>query len=358
MPRHLEALRLLARIARRTGRAREAQNFYARLVEADPGRDEVHLDLAEAAREGGDLERAEQELRAFLSKHPEDVAARFQLGELHQQRGRFKHAAEIFKGVLEKDPRHAAAHRSLARSYRKLGEPEKAIEVLERAMAVEGSREEAAGLDSLRDTLDLYEDTVAEYAPSHRQEWDSNLRRLASTPHGPAAETEEKRAEVEEIGFGEAVRLPEDEVPIIQIGGKEPVLSIREEEERLELSAVEEPPPAPSVDLRDETAPSLMNLLEGQKLYEENPSWKDFQLPPGMAVPPPSARASMAGRPPFGMPYSGMTGTSPSVMAGGQPAAGAPPAGIPGTPYPGVAGAGRGRVRRLRIRRLRMRRPL
>jgi len=49
VPRHLEALRLLARVARKTGRAPgRPKKYYARLVEADPGRDEVHLDLAEA----------------------------------------------------------------------------------------------------------------------------------------------------------------------------------------------------------------------------------------------------------------------------------------------------------------------
>ena len=289
-------------------------------MEADPQRDEVHLDMAEAAREGGDFEKAEAELRAFLAKHPEDLAARFQLGELHQQRGRFKHAAEIFKNVLEKDPRHAAAHRSLARSYRKLGEPEKAIEALEQAMAVEGSREEAAGLDSLRDTLDLYEDTVAEYAPAHRQEWDSNLRRLAATAAGPSPESEEERAEAEEISPAETRRLAEDEVPIIQIGGQEPVLSIREEEERLVLSEQEEPPPGPSVDLRDETPPSLMNLLEGQKLYEENPNWRDYQPPPlsgfagGQESPGGFGGGGGAGR------AGGPAGTARGAEAGGQPA--------------------------------------
>jgi tetratricopeptide (TPR) repeat protein len=142
------------------------------------------LQAAKARTEALELNRAgryddaRRVLEALLQRDPSDEDARLQLGELHLAQGRHRHAAEIFKAVLEQDPRHAQAHEYLARAYRKLGEPEKAIAVLEQAMAVEGARNGAAGLDRLRDTLDQYEDAVAEYSPGHREEWNSNLRRL------------------------------------------------------------------------------------------------------------------------------------------------------------------------------------
>jgi hypothetical protein len=189
----------------------------------------VHLDPRGPPARAGTLDGAEQELRAFLVRHPEDLTARFQLGELHQQRGRFKHAAEIFKGVLEKDPRHAEAHRSLARSYRKLGEPEKAIAVLEQAMAVEGSRAEAAGLDSLRDTLDLYEDTVAEYAPEPPPGMGLQLAPPGRSSGGPRRRRRKSgsRGGVRFGGGRAAGPAAGGRGADHQIGGQEPVLRSR-----------------------------------------------------------------------------------------------------------------------------------
>ena len=45
------------------------------------------------------------------------------------------------------------------------------------------------------------------------------------------------------------------------------------------------------VEIQDETPESLMTLLDNQKLYNENPNWKDFQLPPMFQERPPQSPA-------------------------------------------------------------------
>jgi hypothetical protein len=74
-----------------------------------------------------------------------------------------------------------------------------------------------------------------------------------------------------------------DAVPIIKFGGQEPVIRIVEEEQTIDLDEMEESLEPASVEIEDQTPESLMSLLDNQKLYDENPNWKDFQLPPGFA---------------------------------------------------------------------------
>ena len=105
----------------------------------------------------------------------------------------------------------------------------------------------------------------------------------------------------------ELEQVDEDEVPIIDIGGMEPVFAVPEESEDLKLGETEEE--APDVPIDDERPPDLVNLLHDQELYEENPAWKPFQplssgqgepqkpaQPPARPTRSPSPRRRLPGR--------------------------------------------------------------
>ncbi|GAG95510.1 unnamed protein product, partial [marine sediment metagenome] len=85
----------------------------------------------------------------------------------------------------------------------------------------------------------------------------------------------------------------------------EPALSIEEEEEYLTLDEIEEPLEEPereperereTIEIRDESPPSLMNLLDAQALYEENPDWKSFQMPPSFKEGAPASKPAETGQ--------------------------------------------------------------
>jgi len=74
--------------------------------------------------------------------------------------------------------------------------------------------------------------------------------------------------------------LEEEAVPIINVGGMEPVFAVRETDEELQLEEVDESLPEESVSIEDERPPNLVNLLKDQELYEENPALQMFEPQP------------------------------------------------------------------------------
>ncbi len=257
-PWNAEALRAMGNACRRLGMDRRAEEYYRRLTELDPGGREHHLDLALIARDQEDFARAEEEAR------PDDEKARLLLGQIYDQQGHRRHAAQLFRELLEANPGNLEAHRALARLHREAGEPEKALPLLEKVMALEGA--EAGDLDGLRGTLELYEETVSDFPGERRLSWDRSLQALKDLALDTAHQAE---AELD-LPLPEEPPAPEeDAVPIIQIGSREPVLDVEEEEEEVRLEEGGEDWPEEEVEIRDERAPSLLNLLKDEELYPE-----------------------------------------------------------------------------------------
>jgi hypothetical protein len=113
----------------------------------------------------------------------------------------------------------------------------------------------------------------------------------------------------------ELEQVDEDEVPIIEIGGKEPLFAIPEESEDLKLGETEEE--APDIPIDDERPPDLVNLLHDQELYEENPAWKPFQpLSSGQGEPQKGAQPAGAAHP---FPFAPAPPPGPFIPAASPP---------------------------------------
>jgi hypothetical protein len=184
----------------------------------------------------------------------------------------------------------------LATVYRKMGDPEGALETLEKVMTLEGTRADSADLDKLRTTLDAYEETISEFASPLRAELNGNIERLKNLGRKEVQkEDEEGEYTFETLPESEQIAKQLDAVPIIKFGGQEPIMRVEEEEQTINLDEMEESLEPASVEIEDQSPQSLMSLLDNQKLYDENPAWKDFQLPSGFSDQPP--RPARPGRP-------------------------------------------------------------
>ncbi|UCF99860.1 MAG: tetratricopeptide repeat protein [Spirochaetaceae bacterium] len=286
-PNHGPSLRTLAKVYQRSGNDQQAEQLYRRLLEVEPENKEFHLDIAEVAKEKGDMQTAERELRTYLDSVPEDSKARLLLGELYLQQNRYKHASQVFKDILADHPDHVEAHELLAATYRKMGNPTGALETLEKVMTLEGTRADSADLDKLRITLDTYEDTISEFASPLRAELNENIEKLKNLRRKVTAEEDQEPAlDYESLAKQEQSMKQLDAVPIIHFGGQEPAIKIEEEVEAIDLDEMEETLEPSRIEIEDRTPESLMSLLDNQKLYNENPAWKDFQLPPSFTERP------------------------------------------------------------------------
>jgi tetratricopeptide (TPR) repeat protein len=250
------------------GKVSQAEECYHKLSEVCPDNMEHRFDLAVLAKERKDYQQAEQEIKGYLDKDPQNEQARLLLGEIYFEKSLMKHAAQVFQDILDENPESIEAHYYLSRIYRREGEVEKAMASLEQVMTLQGSGEKGGDLDKFRDTLELYEEAIAQYKPQVKEEWRRSLKNLKGYSFD-TGKKEEEELEFDSLILNAAGQLEEDAVPIINIGNSEPVLAIEEEEEILKLDDTEEDweEDESAVDLEDNRPPSLINLLSDQDLY-------------------------------------------------------------------------------------------
>jgi len=146
---------------------------------------------------------------------------------------------------LEKDfPEDQDVLTALIRAHNGLGGQEAAIRYADRLVNIQGSGGSQVDLDNLHATLQMYEQVVDDYSQDYEDVWQRNLSALASLANRPLEEMQEQ--EEESLLFGELPDLEEDTVPIIGVGGIDPVVAVQEDEESIILEEMEEemePPP-------------------------------------------------------------------------------------------------------------------
>jgi tetratricopeptide (TPR) repeat protein len=288
-------------------KAYEMQNRLWELGSKNPG---FHLDLAFIWKEKGQYKKAEQEVKIYLENNPGDGKAEILLADLMHKQGNLKSAENLLSRLIKSGASFEEAYYLLAKIYRELGEHKKAVSVLKDIVEKQGSSEEVNDVEKLNESLKLYEETIKEYEKEHDEQWQRNLIKYRDL----AADFEKSQAEDEDAFlFDEQELASEESVPIIKVGGMEPVLAVREEEEEITLEESEESLPEVEerriIEVREEKAPSLMNLLDGQELYRESP----FFPPQGAPYPPAAQGTAPAYTPPpaTSQPVLSQAGFSP-----------------------------------------------
>lgn len=249
-PSNVQAHLLTGTLNLKRGRLDRAFEAYRTAQRLEPDNPEIHIHLARTHRAKGEEERAISELSYLLQHDRSHYAARLLLGELYLQRSLYREALALFRELEEEFPEDQDVLTALVRTFNGLGEQETAIQYAERLVTMQEAGGSQDDLDNLHNTLHMYEQVVNEYAHDYEEIWQRNLSALAALSEEPL---EDMTLQDEESLFLDTLPdLDEDTVPIIDLGGIEPVISVREEEESIILEEMEEEIEPPPEDEHDE----------------------------------------------------------------------------------------------------------
>src|SRR5208282_4718834 len=224
----------------------------------------------------GETARALEEVQRYLTARPDDPRARILLADIYAKQGHLRQAAQTLSEVREAFPGDKDASSRLAKLYRELGEPQKAIETMEGLINKLEQGTDPNDMEALSRAMDEYEQAISEHEKDFRDEREKTIGKLRELTV-ESAPPERVKPEEDLIMIEDLEPLEEEAVPIINVGGMEPVFAVRETDEELQ---VEEAIPEESVSIEDERPPNLVNLLKDQELYEENPALQMFEPQP------------------------------------------------------------------------------
>jgi tetratricopeptide (TPR) repeat protein len=125
--RHVEALRLLGRIAQRRGAADRAEDLFREVVDSAPGYADARLDFASVLIERQKYAAALEQVDLRLRTAPSDPEARFLRATTLAGLGRHEDAVPIFRELLLETPQRNHLHIVLGHSLKALGRTEEAV---------------------------------------------------------------------------------------------------------------------------------------------------------------------------------------------------------------------------------------
>jgi tetratricopeptide (TPR) repeat protein len=215
-----------------------------------------------------------------LTLHPSHVQASIILADLLLAQKKYNAAVKILDDVLQIGKREPEILLMLVKVYKENGQQEEALTLLNEIITMQGSSEELKEVKNLGETLRLYEETINDYEEQFKEQWEKNLRVYKEMSTAPV---KENIWAGDAFLFEKSLPVEDDTLPVINIGGLEPVFEIKEEEEQLKLEerdeiieAGEEKP----IKIQVEEPPPFVDLLEGEELYEESPLRDQQRTPP------------------------------------------------------------------------------
>jgi tetratricopeptide (TPR) repeat protein len=134
VPDHPDALHLLGLVLLQQGDPRQAVPLLERAIRVRPGEPVFHVNLGEAYRALGQLDRAADCCLAALRLRPDHTDAVNNLGLVRMAQGRAAEAAEQFRAAIRTSPNYGPAHNNLGNALRVLGDRRGAVEEFRRAI--------------------------------------------------------------------------------------------------------------------------------------------------------------------------------------------------------------------------------
>jgi predicted Zn-dependent protease len=136
--RHVEALRLLARIAQRRGVTDQAESLFREVVDSAPGYADARLDLVRLLIERQKYAAALEQVNERLRTAPSDPEARFLCATIFAGLGRHDEAVPIFGELLSETPQRNHLRIVLGHSLKALGRADEAVRAYRDATSGQG----------------------------------------------------------------------------------------------------------------------------------------------------------------------------------------------------------------------------
>ncbi len=232
-------LALKALFCIRKGEIEKAEEYIEKADSIKPGSLPLKMAKAEFYRSKGELGKAEGELSGILSENPGSLKVSLELARVLKEQEKYDDALKILDSLKGDygDFRETVAEYSDI--YKKSGQTEKALEYSNRLLAKMGQDGDQIDIDSLNRGIALFEENSKSYEllNSTRME-----ERLNDFVREYVKQEQEKNLPQDAMSFliGSVDGLNDEEVPVLDVGGIEPVIEINEEEETHLLDTLEE----------------------------------------------------------------------------------------------------------------------
>jgi tetratricopeptide (TPR) repeat protein len=146
LPERSQAHLLLSQFRFARGEVARAVSALERVLELDPSRVDVLLDIGGMHEEAGEFDAALNNYERYAAASPNDPGAFIRLGRLHRTRGDHVAAKSQYERALIVDPDNVVAMTSIADIDRDLGSFESALRGYDEALAAAVTAEQRAGI--------------------------------------------------------------------------------------------------------------------------------------------------------------------------------------------------------------------
>jgi tetratricopeptide (TPR) repeat protein len=258
-PDHPEALRGLGRLYYLMGNKSKGEEFFQKALQLEGASHRFRLDLAKDLKERGNFTEAYAQIEEYLRKEPSSLEGLLLKGKLLIALEKYREAIQYFAELNERFPQNPEVLVNSARLYQLLGEKEAAIHTVDELVTLQSKGAKPKDLNSINESLELYEQAVKAFEQDHQEAWDRSLSRLS--------ELVKKKTEEGPFSLEEAPQQEEESIPILDLRGttiskEEAEEESPEEEESLkeDLEAFERVPPFAQLPEEGEVPPDLTKL--------------------------------------------------------------------------------------------------
>ena len=137
------------------------------------------------------------------------------------KKGRF---SNVIKTILEENKESKEILTALIETYKNMGDKDSAIKTAETLISLQGDADGSEALDQMGTTFNVYDEMLDEYAEEYENLWNRNLEAFILQTSEPM---EEEGGKEEESIIVESIPEFDNEiVPIIDIGGIEPIIEV------------------------------------------------------------------------------------------------------------------------------------
>jgi len=232
---------ILGQLNLRSGRKKRALSCFTSSINLNSKQFESLYQRALLLREMGKYSKSILDIEKILDHNPKSFEARFLLSEIYIKQKENEKAMALLQELLKETSNESNTIdilTALIKLYRNMGDKDAAIKTVETLLAMQGDGEGSETLDQMGSTFKIYDKILNDYTKEYEKIWDRNLEAFIAVT---TQTMEEDGGKEEESVFVESIPEFDNEiVPIIDIGGIEPIIEVNEDEETIILSELEE----------------------------------------------------------------------------------------------------------------------